>query len=151
MRDDVRDDARDDGRDADGRSAGGGQHDAPTTPEWVIGALSTALVLLLLGYLAFQALFQPTLPPMVDVRVTGVRGMPAGGYLAEVEAHNRGSTTAANVTLQAELKRDTATVEQSQTTLTFVPGGSATRGGVYFEKDPRLYRLEVRALGYQKP
>jgi uncharacterized protein (TIGR02588 family) len=130
---------------------GGRVRDGATPAEWAIGLLSTALVLLLLGYLTWNALSQPSRPPMIEMRARELHPMPSGGWLAVVEARNSGTATATSVSIRGELKRGASTVEESHVTLDFVPGGSTIEAGLYFRNDPRRYRLELRALGFERP
>jgi uncharacterized protein (TIGR02588 family) len=46
---------------------------------------------------------------------------------------------------------DTGTVESSEVTIDYVPGEATRRAGIYFSRDPRLHRLEIRAKGYDIP
>jgi uncharacterized protein (TIGR02588 family) len=118
--------------------------------EWVAAAVSTLLVLAVVGYLLYDAVARPRTPPAVTVHAEGV--LRAGGlWLVEFRARNHGHTTAAVVKVEGELREGERTVESSEAVLDYVPGESVRRGGLFFRADPRAYRLELRALGYQEP
>jgi uncharacterized protein (TIGR02588 family) len=130
----------------DGDAAGGHK----SRWEGVAAAVSTLLVLGVVGYLLYDAVARPHTPPALTVQADTV--LKAGGlWLVEFSAENRGHNTAAAVKIEGELKQGEQTVEASEAVLDYVPGESVRRGGLFFRADPRAYRLELRALGYQEP
>ena len=135
---------------ADQENAGAGDEREVSRWEWVAAAVSAALVLFVLGYLLYDAAARPQTPPAVEVSVDSVaRG--GGVWRVEFVARNRGQNTAAGVIVEGELKDGERTVETSEATLDYVPGKSKRHGGLFFRQDPGAYRLELRALGYQRP
>ena len=125
---------------------------APTTStaEWIVAAVSAALVLAVLGFLIYDGVRSPRTPPDVTVEVDSIQ--TAGpGYLVLFRARNRGRATAAEVLVEGELEADTGKVESAETTIDYVPGGGTQRGGLYFSQDPRRLRLMLRAKGYRDP
>lgn len=126
---------------------GGGQ-----TSRWEGAAaiVSTLLVLGVVGYLLYDAVARPRTPPAVTVQADTV--LKAGGlWLVRFRAENAGHGTAAAVQVEGELREGDQTVETSEAVLDYVPGESVRRGGLFFRADPRAYRLELRAHGYQEP
>jgi uncharacterized protein (TIGR02588 family) len=118
--------------------------------EWVAAAVSTLLVLAVVGYLLYDAVARPRTPPALTVRADTV--LKADGlWLVRFRAENRGHETAAGVKVQGELMEGERMVEASEAVLDYVPGESVRRGGLFFRADPRAYRLELRAHGYQEP
>jgi uncharacterized protein (TIGR02588 family) len=118
--------------------------------EWVAAAVSTALVLAVVGYLLYDAVARPQTPPSVQVRADTV--LQADGlWLVRFRATNHGHQTAAGLKVEGELMRADSSVETSEAVLDYVPGRSVRHGGLFFRHDPRAYRLELRALGYQEP
>lgn len=118
--------------------------------EWVAAAVSTALVLAVVGYLLYDAVARPQTPP--SVRVAADTVLQSGGlWLVEFRATNTGHETAAAVKVEGVLMRADSAVETSEAVLDYVPGRSVRSGGLFFQRDPRAYRLELRALGYQEP
>lgn len=127
------------------------QKQKPQRVEWIVGTACALLVLSAVGYLFYRALSGPELPPMVTVRTERILPMGGGGYLVEFKAVNEGSGTAANLMVEGALMRDTAVVEKSTATVQFVPAETERGGGLFFTKDPRRYRLEVRPTGFDRP
>ena len=125
---------------------------APTTSaaEWIVAAVSSVLVLAVLGFLVYDGVSAPRTPPVVVVEVDSIQ--TAGpGYLVLFRALNRGRATAAELLVEGELEADSGKVESAETTIDYVPGGGTGRGGLYFTQDPRRLRLTLRAKGYRDP
>lgn len=121
----------------------------PSRLEWVVAALGLLLTLGTVGFLFYQALFGETTPPDISLQVVAV-APSSGGYLVTVEARNRGGETAAEVLVEGELLHAGET-ETSELTFDFVPAASAREGGLFFSRDPRAGRLELRAKSYREP
>ena len=148
------------GEENEGQSAEGGssegegqqrqQKENPSRAEWVVGIFCALVVLAAVGYLFVEALTRPSLPPMVTVQVERVLRMRSG-FLVEFRAINEGSSTAAHLIVEGTLLQDTTTVEKSTATIDFVPAETESEGGLFFSRDPRAYRLEVRPTGYDRP
>ena len=118
--------------------------------EWVVAAISTVLVLGAIGFMLYEALSEPASPPKITVQVDTIITTPTG-YIVEFTAQNRGQTTAQGLQIEGELKSDTGTVQTSSVTLDYVPQEASSQGGIFFSKDPRNYRLELRPKGYDRP
>lgn len=125
-------------------------HDGTSPLEWAVAAVSALVVLVLVGFLLYEALGEAPTPPDVRVTATAVRALE-GGHLVEFDATNRGETTAARVEVEGTLRRGGATVESASATLDYVPAAGTRRGGLYFSEDPRGHALELRARGYARP
>ncbi|HEU4883750.1 MAG TPA: TIGR02588 family protein [Longimicrobium sp.] len=118
--------------------------------EWVAAAVSTALVLAVVGYLLYDGVVRPRTPPAIEVAADTV--LHAGAlWLVEFRATNGGHETAASVKIEGDLMQGDSSVEASEAVLDYVPGRSVRHGGLFFTRDPRAYRLELRAHGYQEP
>jgi uncharacterized protein (TIGR02588 family) len=121
-----------------------------STAEWIVAAVSAALVLGVLGFLIYDGVRHPLTPPNVTLEVDSIQA--AGpGYLVLLRARNQGRSTAAEVVVEGELQADTGRVESSQTTIDYVPGGGQQSAGLYFTRDPRQLKLKLRAHGYREP
>jgi uncharacterized protein (TIGR02588 family) len=89
-------------------------------------------------------------PPDVTLRVDSV--IPTrNGFLVQFRAVNEGGSTAEGLTVEGELKQGSDRVETSDTTIEYMPSHSERQGGLFFKSDPRLYQLQLRAKGYEKP
>jgi uncharacterized protein (TIGR02588 family) len=115
-----------------------------------VATASAALVLAVVGFLIYDGLKSPQAPPEITVEVDSIQAAGTG-YLVLFRARNAGRGTAADVVVEGELEADTGRVEASETTLDYVPPGGVARGGLYFERDPRRLKLELRAHGYRDP
>ena len=129
---------------------GNGWGGAASPLEWVVAAVSAALVLGAAGFLLRQGTRAPSSPPRITVRVDSVVRAGAG-YRVEFSARNDGSTTAARLTVEGEVRDGAGEVERSEATLDYVPARGTERGGLFFTRDPRRGRLTLRPLGYEPP
>jgi uncharacterized protein (TIGR02588 family) len=135
---------------ADRDQARGKKAPGTSTVEWVVAAISGLIVAGAIGFMLYDAVATPSSPPAIELRVDTTLVVP-GGYLVQFTARNTGTTTAASVQVEGRLVQDTTELEKSQTTLDFVPTQSRRRAGLYFSRDPRGYRLELRPVGYTLP
>ena len=122
-----------------------------TSPwEWVVAALSAVLVLGAIGFMLHEALSEPSSPPSIEIAVDTIIAT-RNGYIVEFRATNRGTTTAAGMTVEGELRSDTGSVEKSEVTVQYVPAEASRQGGLFFSRDPQRYQLEIRPKGYARP
>jgi uncharacterized protein (TIGR02588 family) len=121
-------------------------------PLWMWGIALTGLVLVLgsIAFMLYEAAAGDSSPPDVTLRVDSIH-TTRNGYLVEFRAINLGGSTAEGLTVEGVLRKDTANVETSSTTIEYVPSHSEREGGLFFSFDPRQYRLQLRATGYEKP
>ena len=124
--------------------------DTTSLLEWIAGGLGLLLVLLVLGVIGREALFGDSSPPAVVVEQLGVKAVP-GGHLVEVKVSNRGGSSAAAVLIEGELTLPGAEPETSETTFDYVPDKSSREGGLFFQGDPKVGVLTLRAKGYVAP
>lgn len=119
--------------------------------EWMAAGVGLALTLALVGFLVWEAFQKPgQVPPDVTAGLGAVTEVE-GGYVAEVVATNAGPSTAAAVMVSAELKDGEETIATGEITFDYIPGHSQNRGGLFFDRDPRQYELELRVMGYTEP
>lgn len=127
-----------------------GKRDQTSPLEWVVAGVSTLLVLATVAFLLYDALGSPDLPPRITVEVDSVVAV-GGSYLVEFRAHNAGQETAAGLVVEGAIHGDTGVVERSRVTVDYVPAQGTRKGGLFFTRDPRGGRLEIRPLGYGRP
>lgn len=118
--------------------------------EWIVAAVGLALVVLSVGYIAYTALTTRGTPPDLEIRESSVKRMPEG-FLVEFSVVNRGDATAANVVIEGRLLDGEEEVQVKTTTINYVASGSVQKGGLFFTEDPGRYRLEVKAIGFERP
>jgi len=129
-------------------AASGRSHAAPA--EWVVAAVSTVIVLAMLGYTIYEGVTRDHSPPLISVRADSVVASN-NGYVVVFTARNEGGSTAAAVLVRGTVRRDTTTLEESEATIDYVPIRSSAVGALIFTIDPRRYRLELRAIGFDTP
>ena len=124
---------------------------APPLLEWIASGVGLLLILGMLAVIGRDAFNRDTEQlPAIEVGVIRVARAGAG-FVVEIEAHNRSGGAAAAVQIEGALKDGGTEVETSSATLDYVPGRARRAGGLFFTRDPRAHRLEIRALGYQTP
>lgn len=131
---------------------GGGQKERrePHVLEWVVGGVSALLVLAMMGFILYRALTAASEEP--DLHVVAQEIGPADeGFRVGFVAFNRGSGTAAGVTVEGRIEDGGATIETHRVTIDYVPAQSERHGGLFFSHDPRRYRLRIEATGYADP
>lgn len=126
------------------------QQDEPGFWEWVVAALGLVLVTGMLGFLIVQAITRRATPPDIHVQPVSIHTI-SHGYLVEIRVRNQGNTTAAELSVEGELRSGDKTVETSETTLDYVPARSERRGGLFFTHDPRQFTLQLAPKGYRHP
>ncbi|MBM3604943.1 MAG: hypothetical protein FJX25_09340 [Alphaproteobacteria bacterium] len=124
--------------------------EATSRLEWLVAAMGALLILGTIGYMIAHGLRHPEAPP--DVTVTQTSGaVLSDGFLVEFSALNEGNATAANVTVSGALIQDGEVVEESETTLDYLPEQAHRTGGLFFTNDPASYEVQLRAEGYIAP
>ncbi len=119
--------------------------------EWCVFGISLVLVGSVVSYLAYDALFAKSTPPVLEVELGSAQSQ-GRHYAVPVTIHNRGYQTAEAVHIEVLLTTDDGTQEQASFDIQFLPPRSSRQGLVTFETDPRTAkRLVGRAIGYQTP
>lgn len=124
-------------------------HEVPKW-EWVIAAFGAALFLAVVGYTAYKAATEESVPPQFAVEVRSIEETQ-GGYAVNFKLSNTGDQTAAGVNIEAKLKSGEQEVERSSVRLGYAPAHSERSAAVLFSKDPRTHTVEIRATGYEEP
>lgn len=117
--------------------------------ERILGAVSAAVIVVLMGYLVVRALANDGTPPDIVVELRGVTQVGAA-WLVEVEATNLGSSPATDLEIEGEMPGPGGS-ERRSVVLEYVPAKSSRRGGLYFSGDPRTRPLTLRAVGFRAP
>ncbi len=119
--------------------------------EWIAAAIGLLLTLGIVAVIGREAISgEAAQPPAIEVRAESLVPIQSG-YRVGIAAINRSGATAADVQLEGRLMAGDTLVEASSLTLDYVPGHATRKGGLFFTRDPRRHRLELRALGYQEP
>ncbi|MGY1827701.1 MULTISPECIES: hypothetical protein [unclassified Blastococcus] len=127
-----------------------GGRERTTAGEYALGTLGGLLVLVLLAFVGFEAVTDAGAAPDLAVSVTAVE--PRGeGWAVSFRVENTGDRTAEQLEVSGSITRDGREVEESSTTIAYVPPDSHRSGALLFSEDPRGGRLEVRPAGYASP
>jgi uncharacterized protein (TIGR02588 family) len=122
----------------------------PTWIEWATGMISAILVIVMIGWVAWQALTEEEQEPKFTVAVTE-KGAVEGGYRVTFDVSNTATKTASAVVVRGEILDGSNSVESADVTFDYVPGGSKSSGAVLFSQDPGVRPLRIRAIGYTDP
>jgi uncharacterized protein (TIGR02588 family) len=125
------------------------QNDIPLM-EWIAATLGFVIVATVISFLIYEAINNDAVPPILNVTITEIRELD-DTYLVLFEVYNRGTMTAAAVSVEGQLLEGEQSIESRSSTLTYVPPKSVRRGGLYFSRNPGDFRLEVQATGYEEP
>lgn len=126
------------------------RRDTPTPlAEWIAAAIGLGVVLATLTTLVWAAAADDA-PPDIAIEATAIAEATAG-YRVELAAENRGGAPAAEVTVEGTLRRGDQVLETRALTLGYLPGHTTRTGGLFFARDPRGLKLELRAVGYESP
>lgn len=122
----------------------------PPLSEWIVAALGLVLLCASLGYLGWHALRGGSEVPSPAVRVIGIENQ-AGRYVVRLRVTNQSPATAAALRIEGVLRQGGQEVERSDTEFQYLPGRSSVQGGLFFQRDPRQFQLEVVAKGFEEP
>jgi uncharacterized protein (TIGR02588 family) len=124
--------------------------ESPSRLEWLFAAVGVLVVSSAVGFLIYRGATKDDLPPAIKIEVESIA--PTGdNYLVNFRVSNTGDTTAADLTIEGELKNGEKAEETSDVTMTYLPAKSVRRGGLFFTKNPRDFQLRIRAKGYEQP
>ncbi len=118
--------------------------------EWVTGTVSTALVLLMIGLISWEALTDKGVPPDLSVSLTNLSALDNGHRVA-FDIANRSTATAADVTVRGEIIDAGDVLEETEVTFDYVAAESKSSGAFLFDRDPGMHELKIRVLGYTDP
>jgi uncharacterized protein (TIGR02588 family) len=118
--------------------------------EWICGLIGLLLVCATVGFMVSKAVTDSAAPPEIEVRAKAIVPLQ-NGYLVQLVAVNRGGETAAEVSVQGELRDGPKTLETREVTVEYIPANSERVAGLFFEHDPRTLKLVLSAHGYVRP
>ena len=118
--------------------------------EWVTGTVSTLLVILLIGWMAREAMTVDKEPPQLSISVDRIEAV-SGLYRVDIRLQNSAGTSAAAVRIAGKLTRPDQSVEEAEVTFDYAPAQSSTKGALYFNSDPRSGTLAIAPSGFTEP
>lgn len=118
--------------------------------EWIVFAVSLAVVLGTVGLLVQDMVRGESSPP--DLRVElGAPRRQAQGWAVPVTVRNKGGETAEGARVEVTLAVPGQPPERAGIDMAFVPGDSRREGFVTFTGDPARGRLSGRVVGFETP
>ncbi|TDK31791.1 TIGR02588 family protein [Rhizobium deserti] len=124
--------------------------DDPTWIEWATGMISALLVIVMIGWVAWQSLTEEEQQPNFTVAVTE-KGAVDGGYRVTFEVNNTATKTASAVVVRGEILDGSNPIESADVTFDYVAVRSKSSGAIIFSQDPGDRALRIRAIGYTDP
>jgi uncharacterized protein (TIGR02588 family) len=118
--------------------------------EWTVASGGALILVALIGYLVFYGLTNPDGPPKIRFE-TGAVEEAGSGYVVQFTVRNEGYSTASALEISGRLALGDSIAEESRATIDHLPEQSSRRGGLFFSRNPALYRLGLRAEGYSSP
>src|SRR3954467_4331231 len=107
----------------------------PSWIEWATGLVSALLVIVVIGWIAWEALTDEDKPPEFAISVTG-RQAVQGGYRVTFDISNAASRTASAVVVRGEILEGGKAVEEAEVTFDYVPAQAKVKGAIFFSHDP---------------
>jgi uncharacterized protein (TIGR02588 family) len=152
-----RDDRTDD-RSQSSRQAkrAGGHRDTGTGPrsvaEWSTLAVSSLIVLGLIGLTSYFYLISSTAPATVEVEPRLSETYQAGGrFYLPVTVRNSGGETGEEVRVRVNVTDPAGGQEVAEFQIQFLAGGGSSRAVVAFGSDPRQGQIDAGVVSYLEP
>lgn len=120
-----------------------------TPAEWITFGISVAILLVVVGLIASQAVGSDS-SALPRVLRTGPVERRGDRFLVPVEIRNEGGGTAETVQVTAELTLGEETIEADQT-VEFLAQGERAEVVFVFEDDPASGELDIRVSSYTVP
>ena len=149
---------RDDEEHGPDREAHGGgdegeqQPEKRTTAEWVTLAISSIIVLAVVGLILYHEFTSGDQPAMIDVqpRLEEVR-QEGGRYYLPVTVRNQGDEAVEDLRVELSLEAGEGEPETSEFSIMFLNAGAKSDAVTIFEGDPAQGVLSVSSLSYLEP
>ena len=120
--------------------------------EWVGLAISSGVILLVVGLVSYRIVADGSQPPSFSVHpdVQAIR-QEGGLYYLPVTITNTGDETAEDVRGNVTLRAGQDETETAEFTIPFLPGGDSARGTAIFRRDPQQGDLTAHVVSYLIP
>ncbi|MCR4264671.1 hypothetical protein [Nitratireductor sp. ZSWI3] len=116
--------------------------------EWLTGIASGCLLLALVGYLLFLAVFENGEAPTLVLAPESVT-QTAGRFHMRFTLTNQGDSAAAEVRVKARSPEEPSPA--GEVVFDYVPAGSTRRGTLVFAGDPAVLRIALEVVSYREP
>lgn len=125
------------------------QRDGAHPLEWLIGAVSGALIMALVFYLGYRGIAANGQPPQFAATVESIR-RAGNDFHVRIAVTNSGGKTAADVRIQGVLAAPGG--EMHEIVFDYLPAGSTRNGTLVFRNDPAEGNgLQLSVLAYGDP
>jgi len=123
-----------------------------STAEWVTFAISSLIVLGLIGVTTYFYLTGSDAPPMVEVEPRPAETYQSGNrFYLPVTVRNGGGMTGEEVRVRVTLTSTDGRQETAELTVQFLAGGGSSRAVAVFGSDPRSGQVEAGVVSYLEP
>ncbi len=118
--------------------------------EWLIFAVSVALICATIGVLVYENRSLTSEPPSPQIQLGRARWHESY-FAVPLTVTNAGDHTAQNVQLEVDLLLPGGQKETGKVNLQYLPRRATRDAWVTFQHDPGKGKLEPRVLGYERP
>lgn len=119
--------------------------------EWIVGTACAVLVLGIVGFLAFEAVFGDNRPPQLSAVIERLERASAG-TLAMVTVSNEGDQAAAKVGVQATITKAGQPPVQKDIEFDYVAAGASRSGAFVIEgQGVKMEDIAVSVHGFAEP
>jgi len=123
-----------------------------TTAEWVTLAISTLIVLGLIGLTTYFYVTAQNTPAAVEVEPRLSETYQAGSrFYLPLTIRNTGGETGEEVRIRVSVTDPSGRQEAAEVMVTFLAGGGSSKAVAAFGSDPRQGRIEAVVVSYLEP
>ncbi|MDC0721433.1 hypothetical protein [Nannocystis bainbridge] len=122
--------------------------------EWSVFGVGLALVLGIVGYLIFHAVYHEDLPPRLGLTLGQSwrsDDVEPPHFVVPVTITNHGDRTVADVLIEVTLVQGDTVLERNELRLPEVPRRGSREGAATLLHEPAPNQLRARVLGYGEP
>ncbi|EHS51598.1 Conserved hypothetical protein CHP02588 [Rhizobium sp. PDO1-076] len=118
--------------------------------EWLTGAVSSLLILAIIGWVSYEAVNGTDTPAELRVDIASIEKTGAG-WRVLFDLSNSGEATAAAVEVRGTVTDRGRFVEEAAVIFDYVAARSIAHGALIFTQDPAGRDLNIRAVGFNEP
>lgn len=118
--------------------------------EWLTGAVSSLLILLVVGWISYEAVNGTDSPAELQVDIVSTERTDAG-WRVLFDLRNNGESTAAAVQVHGTMSEQGRLVEEAAVTVDYVAARSTAHGALIFTQNPNDRDFKIRAVGFTEP
>ena len=119
--------------------------------EWLTLAISSLVLLTIVGLVLYDWQISKNLPPAFQVEVSETTQLIEGQYYVPFTLKNTGGRIARTVQVIAELNLPDGSDEAGEQQFDFLSGNERKKGGFVFEHNPQTGDLVIRVASFGLP